>query len=278
MFFGTCLFVSGVLCQCVYKRNILQSGERVTRIHCNSSSLHHLCAPRKTERDFKDNRNGWFYESIHIKLTFELHLNWESFCEKISTVFFIAILIKSKRVHVCLVGGSVLMQRASSESVAADVWGDLCDRSLAAAASTVCCGEPPGLCHAWGSELGLRSGDHECMNWRVLCYLLIIKDVLYLVQDGSLALSSSLHSEVALLVAEAYQKYLTDKPYSGLISEGLKQVPHTLFAPTCFIFIWRISCLLFPSSLFCRYLTLPVSFDWVYLPKRPSTNGRGNCC
>lgn len=33
---------------------------------------------------------------------------------KISTVFFIAILIKSKCVHVCLVGGSVLMQRASS--------------------------------------------------------------------------------------------------------------------------------------------------------------------
>ncbi|XP_056231949.1 ectopic P granules protein 5 homolog [Seriola aureovittata] len=45
-------------------------------------------------------------------------------------------------------------------------------------------------------------------------------------QDGSLALSSSLHSEVALLVVEAYQKYLTDKPYSGLISEGIKQVSY----------------------------------------------------
>lgn len=45
-------------------------------------------------------------------------------------------------------------------------------------------------------------------------------------EDGSLALSSSLHSEVALLVAEAYQKYLTDKPYSGLISEGIKQVSY----------------------------------------------------
>ncbi|KAF3850897.1 hypothetical protein F7725_012669 [Dissostichus mawsoni] len=44
--------------------------------------------------------------------------------------------------------------------------------------------------------------------------------------DGSLALPSSLHSEVALLVAEAYQKYLTDKPYSGLISEGIKQVSY----------------------------------------------------
>ncbi|XP_038145943.1 ectopic P granules protein 5 homolog [Cyprinodon tularosa] len=45
-------------------------------------------------------------------------------------------------------------------------------------------------------------------------------------QDGSLALASVLHSEVALLVAEAYQKYLTDKPYSGLISEGIKQVSY----------------------------------------------------
>uniref|UniRef100_A0A672I8V7 Ectopic P-granules autophagy protein 5 homolog (C. elegans) n=1 Tax=Salarias fasciatus TaxID=181472 RepID=A0A672I8V7_SALFA len=45
-------------------------------------------------------------------------------------------------------------------------------------------------------------------------------------QEGSLALPSFLHSEVALLVAEAYQKYLTDKPYSGLISEGIKQVSY----------------------------------------------------
>ncbi|XP_046871698.1 ectopic P granules protein 5 homolog [Hypomesus transpacificus] len=49
-------------------------------------------------------------------------------------------------------------------------------------------------------------------------------------QDGSLAqtlaLVPSLHSEVALLVCEAYQKYLTDKPYSGLISEGIKQVSY----------------------------------------------------
>ncbi|XP_026178495.1 ectopic P granules protein 5 homolog [Mastacembelus armatus] len=45
-------------------------------------------------------------------------------------------------------------------------------------------------------------------------------------QDGSLALPSSLHNEVGLLVAEAYQKYLTDKPYSGLISEGIKQVSY----------------------------------------------------
>ena len=43
-------------------------------------------------------------------------------------------------------------------------------------------------------------------------------------QDGALALPPALHTEVALLVAEAYQKYLTDKPYAGLISEGIKQV------------------------------------------------------
>lgn len=52
----------------------------------------------------------------------------------------------------------------------------------------------------------------------------------FILQDGSLALASVLHSEVALLVAEAYQKYLTDKPYSGLISEGIKQV-------TCWCFL-----------------------------------------
>ncbi|XP_072288559.1 ectopic P granules protein 5 homolog [Eucyclogobius newberryi] len=45
-------------------------------------------------------------------------------------------------------------------------------------------------------------------------------------QDERLALPSSLHSEVALLVAEAYQKYLTDKAYTGLISEGIKQVSY----------------------------------------------------
>ncbi|XP_028980425.2 ectopic P granules protein 5 homolog isoform X2 [Esox lucius] len=45
-------------------------------------------------------------------------------------------------------------------------------------------------------------------------------------QDGTLALPSSLHSEVALLVAEAYQKYLTEKPYNGFISEGIKQVSY----------------------------------------------------
>uniref|UniRef100_A0A3P9IPL1 Ectopic P-granules autophagy protein 5 homolog (C. elegans) n=1 Tax=Oryzias latipes TaxID=8090 RepID=A0A3P9IPL1_ORYLA len=45
-------------------------------------------------------------------------------------------------------------------------------------------------------------------------------------EAGVLALPSFLHREVALLVAEAYQKYLTDKPYSGLLSEGIKQASY----------------------------------------------------
>lgn len=44
--------------------------------------------------------------------------------------------------------------------------------------------------------------------------------------SGCLALPAALHSEVALLVVEAYQKYLTDKPYAGIISEGLKQMSY----------------------------------------------------
>ncbi|XP_041741789.2 ectopic P granules protein 5 homolog [Coregonus clupeaformis] len=60
---------------------------------------------------------------------------------------------------------------------------------------------------------------------RLACVILEGLDWGY-AQDGTLALPSSLHSEVALLVAEAYQKYLTDKPYNGLISEGIKQVSY----------------------------------------------------
>uniref|UniRef100_A0A8D3DJB8 Ectopic P-granules autophagy protein 5 homolog (C. elegans) n=1 Tax=Scophthalmus maximus TaxID=52904 RepID=A0A8D3DJB8_SCOMX len=61
---------------------------------------------------------------------------------------------------------------------------------------------------------------------RLACVILEGLNWGYAQVDGSLVLSSSLHSEVALLVAEAYQKYLTDKPYSGLISEGIKQVSY----------------------------------------------------
>uniref|UniRef100_A0A8C2D5Y0 Ectopic P-granules autophagy protein 5 homolog (C. elegans) n=1 Tax=Cyprinus carpio TaxID=7962 RepID=A0A8C2D5Y0_CYPCA len=44
--------------------------------------------------------------------------------------------------------------------------------------------------------------------------------------NGCLNLPASLHNEVALLVIEAYQKYLTDKPYGGILSEGIKQVSY----------------------------------------------------
>lgn len=41
---------------------------------------------------------------------------------------------------------------------------------------------------------------------------------------GTLHLDQALHTEVALLVLEAYQKHLSQKPYTGLISESMKQV------------------------------------------------------
>lgn len=43
-------------------------------------------------------------------------------------------------------------------------------------------------------------------------------------EQGNLHLDQALHTEVALLVLEAYQKYLAQKPYAGLISESMKQV------------------------------------------------------
>lgn len=42
-------------------------------------------------------------------------------------------------------------------------------------------------------------------------------------------------------MAEAFQKYLTDKPYSGLISEGLKQVPSTLSTPNPHLLLTYLS-------------------------------------
>uniref|UniRef100_A0A4W3HVB5 Ectopic P-granules autophagy protein 5 homolog (C. elegans) n=1 Tax=Callorhinchus milii TaxID=7868 RepID=A0A4W3HVB5_CALMI len=45
-------------------------------------------------------------------------------------------------------------------------------------------------------------------------------------EQVSLALDPALHTEVALMVLEAYQNYLTDKPYSGFISESIKQVSY----------------------------------------------------
>lgn len=56
--------------------------------------------------------------------------------------------------------GSILVQRAASESVEATARRNISDRSLAASASFVCSGEPVGLCHPGGSQLGLLTGTY----------------------------------------------------------------------------------------------------------------------
>ncbi|XP_042305293.1 ectopic P granules protein 5 homolog isoform X2 [Sceloporus undulatus] len=45
-------------------------------------------------------------------------------------------------------------------------------------------------------------------------------------EHGTLHLDPAIHAEIALMVLEAYQKYLSQKPYSGLISESIKQVSY----------------------------------------------------
>ncbi|XP_062984350.1 ectopic P granules protein 5 homolog [Elgaria multicarinata webbii] len=45
-------------------------------------------------------------------------------------------------------------------------------------------------------------------------------------ENGSLHLDPAVHAEVALMVLEAYQKYLSQKPYTGLISESIRQVSY----------------------------------------------------
>lgn len=61
-------------------------------------------------------------------------------------------------------GGSVLVQRTSLGPLAAALWGDLRDWSLVASASSVRSGEPAGLRHAGGAELGLHTGDARTDN------------------------------------------------------------------------------------------------------------------
>ncbi|KAL7985733.1 hypothetical protein Chor_013665 [Crotalus horridus] len=43
--------------------------------------------------------------------------------------------------------------------------------------------------------------------------------------QGYLHIGPAVHAEVALMILEAYQKYLPQKPYSGLLSESFKQGP-----------------------------------------------------
>nr|XP_004656875.2 ectopic P granules protein 5 homolog isoform X2 [Jaculus jaculus] len=45
-------------------------------------------------------------------------------------------------------------------------------------------------------------------------------------EQDTLHLDQAVHTEVALIVLEAYQKYLAQKPYAGLISESVKQVSY----------------------------------------------------
>ncbi|KAM6230930.1 ectopic P granules protein 5 homolog isoform 1-T1 [Porphyrio hochstetteri] len=45
-------------------------------------------------------------------------------------------------------------------------------------------------------------------------------------EPDTLHLDPAVHSEVALMVLEAYQKYLSQKPYAGLLSESIKQVSY----------------------------------------------------
>uniref|UniRef100_A0A673KZ38 Ectopic P granules protein 5 homolog n=1 Tax=Sinocyclocheilus rhinocerous TaxID=307959 RepID=A0A673KZ38_9TELE len=77
-----------------------------------------------------------------------------------------------------------------------------------------------GLIRDWLLNFSLTAVENrlaciilEGLNWRFQ-------------PNGCLILPASLHSEVALLVIESYQKYLTDKPYGGIFSEGIKQVSY----------------------------------------------------
>uniref|UniRef100_A0A8C9EZI1 Ectopic P-granules autophagy protein 5 homolog n=1 Tax=Pavo cristatus TaxID=9049 RepID=A0A8C9EZI1_PAVCR len=45
-------------------------------------------------------------------------------------------------------------------------------------------------------------------------------------EQDALHLDPAIHSEVALMVLEAYLKYLSQKPYAGLLSESIKQVSY----------------------------------------------------
>lgn len=45
-------------------------------------------------------------------------------------------------------------------------------------------------------------------------------------EQVSLHLDQAVHAEIALMILEAYQKYLAQKPYAGLLSESMKQVSY----------------------------------------------------
>nr|XP_020841414.1 ectopic P granules protein 5 homolog isoform X1 [Phascolarctos cinereus] len=45
-------------------------------------------------------------------------------------------------------------------------------------------------------------------------------------EQDTLHLNQTVHAEVALMILEAYQRYLAQKPYAGLLSESIKQVSY----------------------------------------------------
>ncbi|KAM7126607.1 ectopic P granules protein 5 homolog isoform 3-T3 [Molossus nigricans] len=73
-------------------------------------------------------------------------------------------------------------------------------------------------------------------DWLLNCDLTMVKNKLACVileglnwgfgEQGTLHLDQAVHAEVALMILEAYQKYLTQKPYAGLLSESMKQVSY----------------------------------------------------
>ncbi|XP_036101664.1 ectopic P granules protein 5 homolog isoform X4 [Molossus molossus] len=73
-------------------------------------------------------------------------------------------------------------------------------------------------------------------DWLLNCDLTMVKNKLACVileglnwgfgEQGTLHLDQAVHAEVALMILEVYQKYLTQKPYAGLLSESMKQVSY----------------------------------------------------
>ncbi|KAK1337771.1 hypothetical protein QTO34_002405 [Cnephaeus nilssonii] len=73
-------------------------------------------------------------------------------------------------------------------------------------------------------------------DWLLNCDLTMVKNKLACVileglnwgfgEQGTLHLDQAVHAEVALMILEAYQKYLAQKPYAGLLSESMKQVSY----------------------------------------------------
>lgn len=58
----------------------------------------------------------------------------------------------------------------------------------------------------------------------IWCIRFLLNKTSLLYEQKTLHLDHALHVEVALMVLEAYQKHISDKPYTGIISESIKQV------------------------------------------------------